>query len=45
VFQHAKLTVAPAVLIGAFAGLGAYTFGYGEGLTHFSTDPRACKTS
>jgi cytochrome c nitrite reductase small subunit len=31
------------MLIGALAGLGAYTFDYGEGLSYFSTDPRACK--
>ena len=24
------------------AGLGAFTFRYGEGLSYFSTDPRAC---
>ena len=32
-----------AVLVGAVAGLGFYTFGYGEGLSYFSTDPTACK--
>jgi cytochrome c nitrite reductase small subunit len=31
-----------AVLIGAVIGLGAFTFSYGEGLSYFSTDPRAC---
>ena len=32
-----------AALIGALAGVGAYTFRYAEGLSYFSTDPRACK--
>ena len=31
-----------AVMIGAVGGLGAYTFNYGEGLSYFSTDPKAC---
>ena len=31
-----------AALLGALVGLGAYTFRYAEGLSHFSTDPRAC---
>src|SRR5262245_2835653 len=31
-----------AVVIGAVTGLGAYTFHYGEGLSYFSTDPKAC---
>ena len=38
-----RLAVIAAVLMGALAGLGAYTFDYGEGLSYFSTDPRACK--
>lgn len=37
------LAVVTAILVGALAGLGAYTFKYGEGLSYFSTDPRACK--
>jgi len=32
-----------AALIGALTGIGAFTFRYGEGLSYFSTDPRACK--
>lgn len=32
-----------SVLAGAFGGLAAYTFDYGEGLSYFSTDPLACK--
>jgi cytochrome c nitrite reductase small subunit len=31
-----------AVMIGVFVGLGGYTFRYAEGLSYFSTDPRAC---
>jgi cytochrome c nitrite reductase small subunit len=31
-----------AVLAGTVAGLGAFTFDYGEGLSYFSTDPKAC---
>jgi cytochrome c nitrite reductase small subunit len=32
-----------ALLLGALLGIGAYTFDYGEGLSYFSTDPKACK--
>ena len=31
-----------AVLIGIIVGLGTFTFDYGEGLSYFSTDPKAC---
>ena len=31
-----------AALSGICFGLGAYTFRYAEGLSYFSTDPRAC---
>ena len=31
-----------AVLVGLVAGLGLFTFKYAEGLSYFSTDPRAC---
>ncbi|MBI5365149.1 MAG: cytochrome c nitrite reductase small subunit [Planctomycetes bacterium] len=34
--------VAAAVLLGALAGSGAYTFSYAEGLSYLSTDPKAC---
>jgi cytochrome c nitrite reductase small subunit len=37
-----KLAILAATLIGAFAGLGAYTFDYAEGFSYFSTDPAAC---
>jgi len=32
-----------AALIGTLAGVGIFTFDYGEGLSYFSPDPRACK--
>lgn len=31
-----------AIVIGSLAGLGGYTFKYGEGLSYFSKDPAAC---
>lgn len=31
-----------AILAGLTAGVGAFTFDYGEGLSYFSTDSRAC---
>jgi cytochrome c nitrite reductase small subunit len=33
----------PAAMLGALIGMGAFTFHYAEGLSYFSTDPRACK--
>lgn len=35
-------TVFLAVLVGLMFGLGGFTFYYGEGLSYFSKDPRAC---
>ena len=32
-----------ASMLGATAGLGLFTFHYAEGLSYFSSDPRACK--
>lgn len=32
-----------AAALGGLAGLGGFTFDYAEGLSYFSTDPRACK--
>ena len=32
-----------AVMLGSAAGLAGFTFDYGEGLSYFSKDPRACK--
>ncbi len=37
-----SLVVSAAVLTGGAAGLGLFAFDYGEGLSYFSTDPRAC---
>jgi cytochrome c nitrite reductase small subunit len=31
-----------AILIGALAGIGGYTFYYAKGLSYLSNDPRAC---
>lgn len=31
-----------AILLGMLAGLGAFTFGYGEGHSYLSEDPRTC---
>ena len=38
-----KLQLVAVAVTGALVGLGAFTFEYGEGLSYFSTDPRACK--
>lgn len=35
--------LAVAAMVGLLTGLSAFTFRYGEGLSYFSTDPRACK--
>lgn len=37
-----KTGIAAAASIGLLIGLGLYTFHYGEGLSYFSTDPKAC---
>jgi cytochrome c nitrite reductase small subunit len=37
-----KATVAVAGLMGLVLGVGLFTFRYAEGLSYFSTDPRAC---
>ena len=34
--------IALAVALGVPLGLGGFTFRYAEGLSYFSTDPRAC---
>ena len=38
----AKRTVALAVLLGAAAGLGTYTFVYARGASYMTNDPKAC---
>jgi cytochrome c nitrite reductase small subunit len=37
-----KIALVLAALVGVVVGLGTFTFSYGEGLSYFSTDPRAC---
>jgi cytochrome c nitrite reductase small subunit len=37
-----RVRIAVAIAIGAALGLGGFTFRYAEGLSYFSTDPRAC---
>jgi cytochrome c nitrite reductase small subunit len=37
-----SIAFALAVTLGATIGLGAFTFRYAEGMSYFSTDPRAC---
>ena len=37
-----KILLLISVLLGSVLGLGLFTFSYGEGLSYFSTDPRAC---
>jgi cytochrome c nitrite reductase small subunit len=38
----AKSSFFLAIGVGALFGLGFYTFGYGKGISYFSTDPAAC---
>lgn len=38
-----RFTLLLAALFGALLGLGGFTFHYSEGLSYFSSDPRACK--
>jgi cytochrome c nitrite reductase small subunit len=38
----AALALVLAICLGVFAGLGAYTFNFAEGLSYFSNDPRSC---
>jgi cytochrome c nitrite reductase small subunit len=37
-----RLALLAAVCLGVVLGLGLYTFGYAEGLSYFSSDPKAC---
>ena len=37
-----RLKIALAIAVGGLAGIGVTTFRYAEGLSYFSTDPRAC---
>ncbi|MEQ8819789.1 MAG: cytochrome c nitrite reductase small subunit [Sumerlaeia bacterium] len=36
------LSVSVALLLGVLAGMGVFTFGYGEGHAYLSNDPAAC---
>jgi len=36
------LSIVLAVALGVLGGIGAFTFGYGEGLSYMSNDPMAC---
>lgn len=38
----AWLSVGVAVALGIFGGLGAFTFGYGDGAAYLTNDPEAC---
>ena len=37
-----RVALVVAVLVGTLVGVGVYTFGYGKGLSYFSTNPAAC---
>jgi cytochrome c nitrite reductase small subunit len=37
-----RVLLVAAVAFGGVAGLGLFTFGYADGLSYFSTDPKAC---
>ncbi len=39
---YAAGPLAAAVAVGILSGLGAFSFRYAEGLSYFSSDPRAC---
>lgn len=38
----APLGIAAALVVGAAAGVSGFTFQYAEGLSYFSSDPKAC---
>ncbi|MEM1448414.1 MAG: cytochrome c nitrite reductase small subunit [Planctomycetota bacterium] len=37
-----RLAVATAIALGALTGLGAFTFGYGDGASYLGNDPASC---
>lgn len=37
-----RLALLAAVAVGVLAGVGSFTFGYGQGLSYLSADPAAC---
>lgn len=40
--RMALFSAALAVMLGVFAGIGAFTFGYGKGWSYLSNDPTTC---
>jgi cytochrome c nitrite reductase small subunit len=40
--RRGKWAIGLAVAVGLAAGIGCYTFRYAQGLSYFSTDPKAC---
>ena len=36
------LLILITVLLGVFVGVGSFTFGYGQGASYFSSDPKSC---
>ena len=40
--KFARAALVLVVLVGILAGLGSFTFLYGEGFSYFSKEPRAC---
>lgn len=40
--RHLSIGVAFAGLLGLVTGLGVFTFGYADGWSYFSSEPRAC---
>ncbi|MCC5822287.1 MAG: cytochrome c nitrite reductase small subunit [Phycisphaerales bacterium] len=40
--QVGFLPIAACVLLGMLAGIGSFTFGYGQGASYLSNDPAAC---
>jgi cytochrome c nitrite reductase small subunit len=41
-FGLSRRWIIAAVLLGITLGVGLFTFGYAEGLSYFSSDPKAC---
>lgn len=37
-----RLAIATAIMLGALAGLGTFTFGYGGGASYLGNDPASC---
>jgi cytochrome c nitrite reductase small subunit len=40
--RRSRIVIASAIAAGIVLGLGGFTFHYAEGLSYFSTDPKAC---